>query len=139
MTDHTINHQDGAAFANAINDITDVIHSANVDAGWWIDIPQDLDLKSPHMLKYVVPVKLALVHSEVSEALEGFRKNLKDDHLPNRLMIEVELADAIIRILDLAGALNLDVGGALVEKFNYNQHRPDHKPENRNAPGGKSV
>ena len=54
-------------------------------------------------------------------------------------MIEVELADAIIRILDIAGALDLDVGGALIEKFNYNQTRADHKPENRNAPGGKSV
>lgn len=115
------------------------IHNSNVVAGWWTDPGMISNLKDPVILKYVIPTKLALAHSELSEALEGFRKNLMDDHLPNRKMIEVELADAIIRILDIAGALNLDIGGALVEKFNYNQTRPDHKPEARNAEGGKSI
>jgi hypothetical protein len=41
--------------------------------------------------------------------------------------------------LDLAGKLDLDVGGALVEKFIYNTMRADHKPEARAAIGGKSV
>lgn len=83
--------------------------------------------------------KIALIHSEVSEALEGARKNLMDDHLPHRKMIEVELADVIIRVADLCGALKLDLGGAVVEKLEYNANRADHKKENRNKVGGKKF
>lgn len=82
---------------------------------------------------------IALIHSEVSEALEGIRKDLNDDHLPARKMVEVELADAIIRIMDYAGSRGLDVGGAIVEKLIYNQQRQDHKRENRNQDGGKKF
>lgn len=69
---------------------------------------------------------LALVHSEISEALEADRKNLMDDKITHRSGIEVELADAMIRILDYAGANNLDLGGAIEEKLAYNKTRP-HK------------
>ena len=62
-----------------------------------------------------------------------------DDHLPHRLMIEVELADAVIRIADLAGALGIDLGGAVQEKLQYNAQRADHKPEARSARGGKAY
>jgi len=86
-----------------------------------------------------VSEKLMLVVSEVSEAMEGHRKNLMDDKLPHRKMVEVELADAVIRIADLAGALGLDLGGAIQEKMDYNAVRPDHKPENRLKPGGKQF
>lgn len=80
-----------------------------------------------------------LIVSEVSEAMEGHRKNLMDDKLPHRPMIEVELADALIRIADLAGALGLDLGGAVEEKLAFNASRPDHKLENRMAAGGKAY
>ena len=66
---------------------------------------------------------LALIHSEISEAL--------DDHLPHRPMAEVELADALIRILDFAGMKGYDLGGAVREKLDYNRTRSDHKKENR--------
>ncbi len=80
-----------------------------------------------------------LIVSEVAEAMEGHRKDLMDDKLPHRKMIEVELADAVIRIFDLAGAMNLDMGGAIAEKMNFNATRDDHKLENRKAAGGKAY
>jgi NTP pyrophosphatase (non-canonical NTP hydrolase) len=87
----------------------------------------------------LVSQKLCLMHSEISEAMEGHRKGQMDDHLPHRPMIEVELADAVIRIADLAGAMGLDLGGAIAEKLAYNAQRADHKPEARAAAGGKTY
>ena len=80
-----------------------------------------------------------LVVSEVAEAMEGYRKNLMDDKLPHRSMVEVELADVIIRVFDLAGAMKLDLGGAIEEKLNFNKIRPDHKIENRLKDNGKKF
>lgn len=103
------------------------------DAGWWSDLttgqPKERNIGEMMMLMV----------SELSEAFEGERKNMVDTHLPHRRMAEVELADAIIRILDYAGGFGYDVGGALVEKLYYNQHRDDHKIENRKKDGGKKF
>jgi len=71
--------------------------------------------------------------------MEGDRKGLMDDHLPHRSMIEVELADAIIRILDLAGYLKLDIQGVIDEKLEYNKTRSDHQKENRLKQNGKKY
>jgi hypothetical protein len=124
----------------SLNRLRDIIHQRNLDAGWWTDLHTGADLRhTTPGPKRNVPEMLALVHSEVSEALEGYRKGLQDDKLPHRPMAEVEIADTIIRLMDLAGGLGYDIGGALVEKLEYNASRADHKPENRRQPGGKSI
>lgn len=118
-----------------------VCHGLAERSGWWNDSQAGQDVRDMHpaYFKLWVATKLALVHSEVSEGLEGHRKDLMDDHLPHRKMLEVELADAVIRIFDLAGGLKMDLGGAIAEKLAYNAKRPDHKPENRAKEGGKSY
>jgi NTP pyrophosphatase (non-canonical NTP hydrolase) len=127
-----------------------VCHKASYGAGWWKDRASDLDLKAMvrgqlpgptygRMGKALVAEKLMLIVSEVAEAMGGHRKGLRDDKLPDRSMLEVELADAVIRICDLAGALGLDLGGAIAAKLAYNLTRPDHKPEARAAAGGKAY
>lgn len=122
--------------AASINALVDVCHGASTSAGWWHSLETGEPIaEQPH----VVGEKLMLVVSEISEAMEGHRKSLNDDKLPNRPMIEVELADAVIRIADLAGALKLDLGGAIAEKLAYNANRADHKIENRKAPNGKKY
>jgi len=134
---------------DTINALVEDCHQASLAAGWWTHTPTGLNLKkivaNPEgsveklFAGALVSQKLCLTHSELSEALEGLRKGLMDDKLPHRPMFEVELADTIIRIADLAGALGLDLGGAIVEKLNYNANRADHKPEARQAAGGKTF
>jgi len=122
--DHTRTH---------VQRLVDLCHGAATKAGWWHDI------ETGEKVPVDVPQKLCLIHSEISEVMEAHRKDSMDDKLPHRHGIEVELADAAIRIFDLAGALDLDLGGAIAEKMEFNANRPDHKIENRKKGGGKSY
>lgn len=111
-------------------------HGASKSAGWWSNPKTGEPTQSNPMC---FAQKLMLTVSELAEAMEGDRKNLMDDKLPHRPMREVELADAVIRIFDLAGAYQLDIAGAIVEKMAFNQVRPDHQIAARVADGGKAY
>ena len=111
-------------------------HGLAARSGWWAS---RLTGKPLDFTQVNIGEKLMLIVSEVAEGMEGHRKDLMDDKLPHRKMLEVELADALIRIFDLAGFLQMDLAGAVIEKLAFNQQRPDHKIENRNAPGGKAY
>jgi NTP pyrophosphatase (non-canonical NTP hydrolase) len=116
-----------------IKEGVNLCHGAALEGGWWTD------LETGEKKERNKGELLCLIHSEVSEAMEGARKDLMDDKLPHRKMEEVELADVIIRILDYAGGFDLDVGGALLEKVAYNAQRADHKLSNRKLAGGKKF
>lgn len=127
-----------------LNDYVHACHTASVDRGWWRHPSTGVNLLElargdSFLTGLLKSQKLALIHSEVSEALEGERKGLMDDKLSHRRMAEVELADAIIRIFDYAGAFGYDLEGAVREKMSFNAVRPDHDPANRVAVGGKTF
>lgn len=103
-----------------MKEIQHEVHQLAKRNGWW----EDADLR-------IVPEKLALIHAEISEALEEYRDgNMElyfgpeyDDH-PKPEGFGVELADAIIRILDLCGYLGIDMDQLVELKHEYNKRRP---------------
>ena len=111
-----------------LNKYAEICHAANMK--WWIDKDGKPIVRNKGEL-------LMLIVSEISECMEAERKNLMDDKLPRRLGAEVELADALIRIFDYAGAHSFDLQGAFDEKMAYNAKRADHTHEARAAVGGK--
>ncbi len=113
----------------SLNDYATEAHAANMK--WWQNI------ETGERIERNKGELLCLIHSEISEAMEGERKGLMDDKLPHRRMAEVELVDALIRIFDYAGAFGYDLEGAYREKMAFNAARQDHKHEARAAAGGK--
>jgi NTP pyrophosphatase (non-canonical NTP hydrolase) len=110
-------------------------HQDAKEANWWPMKDGNVDTSNP----YLFSSKLMLIVSELAEALEGDRKNLMDDKLPQYHSRETELADAVIRIFDLAGAYNLRLADAFFDKLNYNKTRQDHTTEARNSVNGKKY
>lgn len=105
---------DRERFIKAWEEIQSEVHQIAVSKGWW-----DTDRSDGEII--------ALIHSELSEALEACRKEYPSDkHLPHRGNLEVELADAVIRIMDWAGEMGLDLCGSLLDKVEFNRSRP-HK------------
>jgi len=120
-----------ARVLDGIQAAQELAHKTATDAGWYAN-PATGEPVERNFGEVV-----ALMHSELSEALEADRKNLMDDKLPHRDGREVEFADCIIRILDTAAAHGMDLAGAIIEKNRFNQQRADHKLEARNAGGKK--
>lgn len=108
-------------------------HCHEQNKRWWKDPATGQPIKAN------VGEKLMLVVSELSEGMEGHRKSKMDQHLPYRVSLEVELADALIRIFDLGGGLGFDLAGAVVDKMAFNRIREDHTDAARLAPGGKAY
>lgn len=92
------------------------VHEAN--SKWWHDLETGVRLRRN------LGELFMLVVSELSEAMEGHRKDLMDDKLPHRKMAEVELADALIRLLDIAGSpeyrTHLDEGHRYLYRWSDN-------------------
>ena len=115
-----------------LNECAKDCHEAAVTGGWWHDSQGKKKERNIGEL-------LCLIHSEISEAMEGARQGLMDTHLKHKSMMEVELADAIIRIFDLAESKGFNLGQTIYEKLEYNKSRADHKIKNRLKEGGKKF
>ena len=90
--------------------------------GWWVGEP----IKGQTGFTNMVAAKLMLIVSEVSEALEDLRiqdvgVSTTNDGKPEGFASE--LADAAIRIFDLAGYLEIDLEEAIRLKMAFNQTR----------------
>ncbi len=99
-----------------LNELVKKAHETAMDKGWWSKYPN-------------IPEKLALVHSEISEALEEYRAGIPLDETRAGVGgkpegFAVELADAVIRIADLCGYLHIDLDAAIRRKMAYNAKRP---------------
>lgn len=124
-------YDDLKTIARTLNSACLLIHSFNKK--WWKDLTTDESIQRN------MGEMLMLVVTEIAEAMEGHRKNLMDDHLPQHPMLTVELADAMIRMFDIAGGTGLNLGQAFFDKTIYNLTRKDHTREARLAPNGKKV
>lgn len=141
MSTNTPENNKSNAFITAFNDVATEVHATAREKGWWdgdkvagdvhhwlrqTDAPKELIEKVAKLLGRNVGESIALMHSELSETLEAARHgNPPSDKIGDQGFtgIEEELADVIVRIMDVSKAHGWRVAEALEAKRAYNKGR----------------
>lgn len=123
---HLPPHGDGIEDLCEINEYVRAAYQNAIDKGFWGDPRRAMLIN--------VGEKIALMHSELSEAFEEWRAGKKlnevyyagDENNPARKPegFPIEMADCVIRIFDFCGAAGIDLQTAIQTKMKYNQQRP---------------
>ena len=101
-------------FVEAFSNYAAYIHRCMELKGFW---PQNREFKE----------LLLLLHTEISEAAEGLRHgNKPSEHIPEYSAMEEEMADLVIRVMDMGVGKYLSLAQAIVDKMRFNQTR-EHK------------
>ena len=108
--------------------IVEAAHANSVAKGFWDDQRMGaLSRLDQGLVQRTIPEKLALIHSEVSEALEDYRDGAMVTTVGETgkpVGFPSELADIVIRVCDLAGALGVDLEAEIAQKMRHNASRP---------------
>ena len=131
-----------AMFLELMERVRDLCHQNSKEKGFWDEgerrVIVDGCMGPDEVVQKTKPwnfgEKVALIHSELSEMFEAWRKNVKEtekdisiiDGGNTRRMtaIEEEMADTFIRLFDLCGKLDIDIGRVILAKMEYNKSRP---------------
>lgn len=110
---------------NVLNMLATTAYANSKAKGFW-DLENKVIEAFPQMETVIMGNKLTLIHSEVSEVCEALRKPFPETSkkIPPYMEEEDELADIIIRVMDYCGRRNIDIGGAVALKMQYNSNRP---------------
>jgi NTP pyrophosphatase (non-canonical NTP hydrolase) len=128
-----------------INEMVEQAHATSRSKGWWDEQQNSVNLGDgsvlpgegldPAKVERTIPEKLCLIHSEVSEALEDYRRGDMEPSVGEKgkpCGFTSELADILIRIGDLAGAMDIDLESAVIEKMAFNTTR-SHRHGNKSC------
>jgi len=121
-------------FCQSFNDLSKAIYINAIRHGFYIEENNryfvrgnDGEFVSVDMSNTFIAKRISLIHSELSEALEAIRKNgpdIMDKHCPKYTNMEIELADVVIRCMDMSRYYGFRLSEAIVSKHNFNVGRP---------------